>query len=109
MFFFQGILPAPSSFYRQSQRHVFVFSKPNDTIAAATRLHNHAVFSNEIKQQQTGHVFVQSHWTNDFLNQQAMFTGMKSFAHFFISNYVQPGNPLSDDKSLIFVSFVSGH
>ena len=111
MFFFQGILPTPSSLYRQSQRHIFILSKPNDTIAAATRLHDHAVFSNEIKQQQTGHVLLMSRatWTNDFLNQQAMITGMEYRAHFFISNYVRPGNPSSDEKSLIFASFVSGH
>ena len=52
-----------------------------------TRLHNHAVFSNEMKQQ-TGHVLLmpRATWTNNFLNQQAMFTAMKSHAHFLISN-----------------------
>ena len=45
-------------------------------------------------------------WTNDFLNQQAIFTAMKSRAHFLISSYVWQGNP-SDDKSLITVLFVS--
>ena len=51
---------------------------------ASTRLHNHAGFSNEIKQLQTGRVLLmlRATWTNDFLNQQAMFTAQKPRALF---------------------------
>ena len=77
---------------------------------ATTRLHNHAVF--QIKwnnsRQVIFYLLPRVTWTNDFLNQQAMFTAMKSRAHFLISNYVRWGNP-SDDKSLIIVLFVSDH
>ena len=41
-------------------------------------------------------------WTNDCLNQQAMFMAIKSREHFLISNYLRQGNP-SADKSLIIV------
>ena len=87
-FFFQAVLPTPSSFHRQSQRHIFVFSKPNNTNTATTGLHNHAVFWNGMKQQQTGHILLmlRATWTSDFLNQQAVFTAMKSRAQFLISN-----------------------
>ena len=83
MFFFQGAPPTPSSLHRQCQRHILVLSKPNDTNTATTRLHNHAVFSNEMKQQ-TGHVLLMfsSTCTNDFLNQQAMSSAKKSRALF---------------------------
>ena len=56
MFFFRGVLPTLSSLYKHSERYIFVLSQPIDTNTAAPRLHNHAVFSNEMKQQQTGHV-----------------------------------------------------
>ena len=54
---------------------------------ATTRLHNHAVFSQEMKQQ-TGHILLmpRATWASYFLNQQAMFTARKSRAHFLISN-----------------------
>ena len=54
-----------------------------------------------MKQQQADHIFLmfRGTWRKDFLNQQAIFTTMKSCAHLLISNYVQWGNP-SDDKSL---------
>ena len=55
--FFQGVLPSPNSFHRQSERQIFVLWKPNSTNTTTARLHNHAVFSNGMKQQQTGHVF----------------------------------------------------
>ena len=88
MFFFRGVLPTLSSLYKQSERYIFVLSQQIDTNTAAPRLHNHAFFSNEMKQQQTGHVLWMSRTTcsNNFLNQQAMFTTMKSCAHFLISN-----------------------
>ena len=40
-----------------------------------------------MKQQQTGQVLLipRATWTNDFLNQKAMFSAMKSRAHFLIS------------------------
>ena len=52
-----------------------------------SRLHNHAVFSNEMKQQQTGHVSLMSRatWINDFFKQQAMFASMKPHLHIVIS------------------------
>ena len=44
MFFFQGFLPTLSSLHRQSQRYMFVLSKPKDTNTTTKRLHNQAVF-----------------------------------------------------------------
>ena len=85
---FADVLPTPSSLHRQSQRYIFNLSKPNDTNTATTRLHNHVVISSERKQQQTGHILLMSRGTltNNFLNQQAMLTAMKSRANFLISN-----------------------
>ena len=85
MFFFQDVLPTPNFLYMQSQRPIFILSKPNNMNMATTGVHNHVVVSNEMKQQQTGLVLLMSRatWTNDFLNQQAMFTAMKFCAHFF--------------------------
>ena len=85
MFFFQGVFPTPNFLYMQSQRHIFILSKPNNMNMATTGVHNHVVVSNEMKQQQTGLILLMSRaiWTNDFLNQQAMFTAMKFCANFF--------------------------
>ena len=44
MFFFQGFLPTLSSLHRQSQRYMFVLSKPKDTNTTTKRLHNQALF-----------------------------------------------------------------
>ena len=67
--------------------------------------YNHAVFSNKMKLQQTGHLVLMSRatWKNNFLNQQAMLNATKSCA-ILISNYVRRGNT-SDGKSLITVLF----
>ena len=90
MFFFQGVLPNSSSPHMQSQRNLFIKSKPHNKNTPTTRLHNHAVFSNEMKQQQTGQVLLMSRATlaNNFLTKQAMFTIIKSCAHFI---YLQLG------------------
>ena len=90
MFFFQGVLPTSSSPHMQSQRNLFIKSKPHNKNTPTTRLHNHAVFSNEMKQQQTGQVLLMSRATlaNNFLTKQAMFTIIKSCAHFI---YLQLG------------------
>ena len=69
MFFFQGVLPTPSSLQKQSHRDIFVLSKTNDT-----------------KRQPRYFITLRATWTNVFLNQQAMFTTMKSRVHFLISN-----------------------
>ena len=50
------------------------------------RLHYHAIFSIVTIVDWSRFINDQSHQTKDFLNQQAMFTAMKSRAHFLISN-----------------------
>ena len=63
-----------SSLRKQSQRHILVLSKQNGTNTITMILHNHAVLSNEMKEQQASHVLLmfRATWTNNFLNQQAI-------------------------------------
>ena len=40
MFFYQGVLPMPSSLHKQSQMYNFVLSEPNGTNTATMKLNN---------------------------------------------------------------------
>ena len=73
-----NITITPSPLHKQSQRHIFVFLKPNDTNVATTRLYDHLVLSHEIKQQR--------HLEKQLLQSRSYV-------------YVQRGNP-SDGKYL---------
>ena len=64
MLFFQGVLLTPNFLHKQSQRHIFVLSKPNDngrhlceTTFAVTHLEN-VIFSSEILFYLSGNVLI---------------------------------------------------
>lgn len=57
MFFFQGVLPTPSSLQKQSHRDIFVLSKTNDTNTTTTILHNPAGHLDKRLPQSTSYVY----------------------------------------------------